>query len=200
MQETRYEALITGLLEDNFATDDFFLSKDLLAGLRNNLLAHYKAGNMHAAGIGRLATHHQNTKVRGDLIKWIENDSADPYERQLLDQVQGFIAYLNQTCYTSINDIEFHYAYYEQGSFYKRHLDQFKSHTGRKFSFVIYLNESWQAEDGGAISLYLPAGTEKQLLPLGGRAVLFKADELEHEVHVSPTRARLSIAGWLKVV
>lgn len=199
MQENRYEALITGLLEDNFATDDCFLDNDLLAGLRNNLLAHYETGNMHAAGIGRLGNHQQNAKVRGDVIKWIENDSIDPWERQLLDQISGFVAYLNRTCFTAINNFEFHYAYYEQGSFYKRHLDQFKSHTGRKFSFVIYLNDDWLPTDGGFISLYLPSG-ERKLLPLGGRAVLFKADELEHEVHVSPTRARMSIAGWLKVV
>ena len=34
--------------------------------------------------------------------------------------------------------------------------------------------------------------------PMGGRMVFFKSDEMEHEVHPSFTRERISIAGWLK--
>ncbi len=113
-----------------------------------------------------------------------------------MEQVNSLIAYLNVTCYTGINDVEFHYAYYARGSFYKRHLDQFKTDSGRKFSLVTYLNDNWQPEDGGALVLYVD---EKPitLYPNAGRTVFFKSELVEHEVKPS-NRDRLSIAGWLK--
>jgi len=36
------------------------------------------------------------------------------------------------------------------------------------------------------------------LSPIGGRMVFFSSDEMEHEVHPSFTRERISIAGWFK--
>lgn len=96
--------------------------------------------------------------------------------------------------------MEFHYARYDLGSFYKRHLDQFKSHRGRKYSLVIYLNEEWKEEDGGNLRLYLENDRVEDVYPVGGRAVFFKSDELEHEVMPAPERSRLSVAGWLKSV
>lgn len=92
------------------------------------------------------------------------------HEVQFLEKIKQFIHYLNTTCYTQINQFEFHYAYYEAGSFYKRHLDQFKSHRGRKYSLVVYLNEKWQDSDGGNLRLYLDE-LEADVLPVGGRAV-----------------------------
>jgi SM-20-related protein len=110
--------------------------------------------------------------------------------------VTAFIDYLNQTCYTGINDFEFHYAFYEAGSFYQRHLDQFRADLGRKFSLVTYLNDNWSDDDGGKLSLYLQ-DRDVSIFPYGGRSVFFKSDEVEHEVHLAG-RSRISIAGWLK--
>ena len=114
-----------------------------------------------------------------------------------MEKIKKLIHYLNSTCYTRINHFEFHYAWYDPGSFYKRHLDQFKSNRGRKFSLVIYLNDNWQQTDAGNLRLYLD-GHDIDLFPVGGRAVFFKSDEVEHEVMPSPIRPRISIAGWLK--
>ncbi len=199
-EEEQFELMIQGLLDRQFGACDHFIDELIVSGLRNNLLHHHAAGRMHPAGVGRKFDHQQNALIRGDVIKWIEKDSQDSFERLFLDRVEQFIAYLNQTCYTGINDYEFHYAYYEQNSFYKRHLDQFKNHRGRKFSLVTYLNEDWKTSDGGVLSLYLPDNQQEDVYPLGGRAAFFKSDEIEHEVSPSLTRYRISIAGWLKSV
>lgn len=192
-----YESLIDGLMTQNFGLVDNFLSEDLVVGLRNNLIKLYDHGKMHPAGIGKRFSYQRNLKVRGDQIFWIDKHSNDPYEQNFVEQIQAFVEYLNRTCYTGINDFEFHYAYYEEGSFYKRHLDQFKVDQGRKFSLVTYLNDQWLETDGGKLSLYLD-DQEISAFPLGGRAVFFKSDEVEHEVHAA-VRPRMSIAGWLKV-
>lgn len=197
-QDTEFEPLIAGMLDQGFGAHNF-LGTEVVSGLRAKLLHARDNDIMHPAGIGRKFDFQKNALVRGDEILWLEKDSKDPFERAFFDQVELFIQYLNRTCYTGINDYEFHYAYYEPGSFYKRHLDQFKSNRARKFSLVTYLNQDWKAEDGGRLSLYFADG-EKEVLPLGGQAVFFKSDEIEHEVHPSATRYRLSIAGWLKRV
>lgn len=194
---TKFEQLIQGMITQQHAIIDGFLPSTVVEGLRNNLLAHKRAGDMHPAGVGKNFDYQRNTEIRGDVIKWLDNGSEETFEKLLMEQVQQFVQYLNQTCYTGINDFEFHYAYYEKGSFYKRHLDQFRADRGRKFSLVIYLNENWQESDGGQLSLYLEEGT-KTVLPIAGRAVFFQSDVIEHEVHVAPEKARMSIAGWLK--
>lgn len=198
-REERFEPLISGMIEQGFGSLDSFISGEIVSGLRVNLIRARDAGIMNPAGIGRKFDYQKNTLVRGDEILWLEKGSKDPFEQAFFEQVEAFIQYLNRSCYTGINDYEFHYAYYEPGSFYKRHLDQFKSNRSRKFSLVTYLNQDWKAEDGGRLSLYFDDG-EKEILPIGGRSVFFKSDEIEHEVHIAPNRYRLSIAGWLKQV
>lgn len=197
-EELQFEDLIEGLLNDQYGFCESFMEESTVLGLKNNLLSHLEEGEMYPAGIGKKFDYQKNASVRGDLIKWIDNESTDVYERILLDKIERFIQYLNRTCYTSINDYEFHYANYEVNSFYKRHLDQFKSEKGRKFSFIIYLNDDWTVDDGGKLSLYINASKIDEVYPMGGRTVFFKSDELEHEVHPSLTRNRISIAGWLK--
>lgn len=199
-EEARFEALIQGLLSEGHGTCADFIDSLTANGLRSNLMNHKQSGDMRPAGISRQFDYQRNAEVRGDVIRWIENDTSDVFELLVLSRIQAFITYLNRTCYTAINDFEFHYAYYEQGSFYKRHLDQFKSDKGRKYSLVMYLNEDWLESDGGQLSLYHPDGTQENVLPVSGRAVFFESDKVEHEVHPSLNRYRLSIAGWLKQV
>ncbi len=194
----QFEILINGLLNDQYGICEDFINLNIIAGLRENLFNYQRKGEMHPAGIGKNSDFQKNILVRGDLIKWIHHDSIDIFERHLLDKINRFVVYLNSTCYTAINASEFHYATYEVNSFYKRHLDQFKSEKGRQFSIVIYLNEDWKNTDNGSISLYINELKTDSVLPTEGKTIFFKSDELEHEVHPSLTRNRISIAGWLK--
>jgi SM-20-related protein len=197
-EEIQFESLIEGLLNNQYGCCEHFISPEVIYGLRNNLYQYLEKGEMHPAGIGKKFDYQKNALVRGDLIKWIDEQTTNEFERLFLAKIRRFIQYLNKTCYTAINAFEFHYANYEVNSFYKRHLDQFKSEKGRKFSFIIYLNDNWNVSDGGKLSLFLNQHKIDDVYPLENRAVFFKSDELEHEVHPSYTRNRISIAGWLK--
>ena len=191
-----YEALITQLMEQRYGVMDNFLEPELIEKLQRALKVRHQAGLFKPAGIGRQKDFHKDVSYRNDQISWIEpgTDSGPEYEFQ--DLMLGFMQYLNRTCYTSLKSSEFHFAIYPEGSFYKRHLDQFKSDSGRQFSVVSYLNDNWTSEDGGELVLYLPEGP-KSVLPLAGRVVFFKSDELEHEV-LPAKKDRWSITGWLK--
>ncbi|MBK8969343.1 MAG: 2OG-Fe(II) oxygenase [Saprospiraceae bacterium] len=193
--EDKFEALIEGLLEHQFGLANAFISPELTAALRQQLVYLYESGAMKPAGIGQHFTYAKNLKIRGDMIYWLEKENSAA-EKAFLEQIEAFIDYLNRTCYAGINAFEFHFARYETGSFYKRHLDQFKSDQGRKFSLVTYLNEDWSASDSGQLLLF--SGEKPvEIYPTGGSAVFFKSDEVEHEVKPA-IRPRLSIAGWLK--
>jgi SM-20-related protein len=196
--EEKYEPLIQGILDHNFSTAAHFFDEKLVKGLRGNLLHKHNEGAMHPAGIGKQFSFQKNLKVRGDLICWLDEHSDDAWECQFLQAIDDFVQYLNRTCFAGIKSYEFHYAFYETGSFYRRHLDQFQQDKGRQFSVVSYLNEDWKPGDGGELVLYLPDGVQT-VFPEGGRVVFFKSDEIEHEVKPA-LRDRLSIAGWLKVV
>lgn len=190
------EQVIDSVVNNGYAVFDGFFGPDLIDCLRNNLLGRYEAGVMHPAGVGKHFTFQRNLRVRGDLISWLDEHSADDCERQFFEKVEQLMKYLNRTCFTALNGCEFHYAFYQKGSFYKRHLDQFQHDRGRKFTMVTYLNNDWTEADGGQLRIYLPDGTTKDIIPKGGRTVFFRADELEHEVMVAH-RQRYSIAGWL---
>ncbi|MES2828966.1 MAG: 2OG-Fe(II) oxygenase [Bacteroidota bacterium] len=104
---------------------------------------------------------------------------------------------LNSTCYTGITGYEFHYTLYEKGRFYKKHLDQFKNNTGRKYSVIIYMNENWVIADGGELRIH-HADRLQNISPTNGKGVFFQSDEMEHEVLIT-NKPRMSITGWLKV-
>ncbi|HPN72062.1 MAG TPA: 2OG-Fe(II) oxygenase [Saprospiraceae bacterium] len=194
--EERFESIIQNLIDHQLGQEDGFLNSDLVKQLRINLELYYSQNQMHEAGIGKNEQFDKNKLIRGDSIKWIDDAPENPAEQEFLEIVQNFVDYLNKTCYTGIDSFEFHYARYDVGSFYKRHRDQFRADSGRKFSLVFYLNEDWQESYGGQLVIYLPTQTD-MVFPVGGRAVFFKADEIDHEVNVA-SHVRYSIAGWLK--
>jgi SM-20-related protein len=194
--EDSYETLITGFIDNRVGICDQFLSAALAQQLQQNLIQLDQANKMQSAGIGNDPVKDQKQNKRGDKIYWIEKDSSEPAEREFLDQVEAFIIHLNNSCYTRINDYEFHYALYETGSSYKRHVDQFRNNGDRKFSLINYLNTDWKAEEGGELLIFHEDSVEK-ILPNLRKAVFFKSDTSEHEVSKA-TRPRMSITGWLK--
>jgi SM-20-related protein len=195
---TQFDLLIDSYLENKVGINTKFMTERLSKGLQQNIRQLQDADLMTAAGIGNEDVKDPNQKKRTDNIYWLDKSHDNIYEQEFLQLIENFIEHLNQTCYTGINGYEFHYAMYDSGSFYKRHIDQFKTDNNRKFSFINYLNENWLEEDGGQLCLY-QNDTVQQVAPQSQTAVFFKSDEMEHEV-IKCNRSRMSITGWLKRV
>ncbi|MGZ8558740.1 MAG: 2OG-Fe(II) oxygenase [Chitinophagaceae bacterium] len=196
MMNKGFDTLIDSYLNNNIGIDSSFLNKNLSNGLQQNIQQLQKDELMMAAGIGNEEVKDHQQKMRGDKIYWLDKKNDNIYEQEFLHRVEDFIDHLNSTCYTGINGYEFHYAVYEEGSFYKRHTDQFKNDSKRKYSLINYLNENWLEEDGGQLLVYQNDIAQK-ILPQSQTAVFFKSDEMEHEV-TKANRSRMSISGWLK--
>lgn len=197
--EEKFEELVEGFITGKVGISEAFLTEKLSASLSGNLLDLREAGHMATAGIGNAHTKTETLSIRTDRTSWLEADTKNEAEMEFLDIMQRFIGYLNRTCYTGLNACEFHYALYEEGTFYGRHKDQFRSNNHRKFSMISYLNENWIESNGGQLVIHHNDRTAQEILPLNCKTVFFQSDVLEHEV-VKATRPRMSVTGWLKRV
>ena len=183
------------IAENGFAVIDDFLSNEeidrilALQGFKNGLLQFKKAG------IGKNQDKQINEAIRGDYIQWIDPNNAEPPLLTYLGKLKQMIAFVNQSLFLSLKDCEVHQTIYPIGSFYKRHLDQFKKDDHRKLSVICYLNKDWKEADGGQLRMFI-GHESKDILPVAGRLVCFRSDLLEHEV-LPATRERLSLTGWL---
>ncbi len=194
--QSKFEELIAGCMDHQYGVSEDFISAGLARELRQNLITLDQDDRMKKAGIGNNLVKDTGQDKRGDRIFWMDNESEDKPERAFLDQIDAFVRYLNETCYVGISDYEFHYALYDTGSSYQRHVDQFQNNNHRKFSLIHYLNNDWTPEHGGELMIYQQNETEK-ILPNIRKAVFFQSDACEHAVSPA-TRPRMSISGWLK--
>ncbi|MFN0173048.1 MAG: 2OG-Fe(II) oxygenase [Saprospiraceae bacterium] len=194
--ENNFNSLIDSYLADKVGVAQNFLDVPLAALLKDNLHALYSGNQLLAAGIGNEAQLIHDKLIRSDKIYWLDPEHNDPSENKFFGLMDRFVQYLNSTCYTGITGYEFHYALYETGSFYKKHLDQFRSNKGRAFSIIMYLNTDWLPKDGGELCIFHDDHIQT-IAPQNGTCVFFKSSELEHEVLVTHA-PRMSITGWLK--
>lgn len=196
--EAKFEELIEGFITGNIGISEAFLSLPLAAALQQNLLRLNKGSAMVQANIGNTIVRDDHQKMRSDKTSWLEDDTKNAAEMEFMDTIRQFMGHLNRTCFTGLNACEFHYALYEEGTFYKRHKDQLRNDDNRKFSMISYLNEDWKESDGGQLVVYQDE-ISQQISPNNQKAVFFQSDVLEHEVVVAK-RARMSVTGWLKRV
>ena len=192
-----FDNLMDSLAEQSYGVMDSFLTSEEVIDLVINLKKRHSAGNFKEAGIGQGQEYQVQAQIRGDRILWLEELSTIGVEQVYFQKINALIQCLNRSCYLGLKDFEFHYALYPIGTFYKRHLDRFKSDSHRKISVICYLNEDWQTADGGELVIYLPDKPPIKISPMGGRLVCFEADLLEHEV-LPATHERLSLTGWLR--
>jgi SM-20-related protein len=195
--EKIFNTLIDSFIDNKVGIAAHFLNETLAAHLKDNLISLYSGARLQSAGTGNDALVVHDKTVRSDKIYWLDRGHNDLHENDFFDLMDEFIGHLNRTCYTGITGYEFHYTMYEEGSFYKKHLDQFRNNDSRQYSMIMYLNTGWEDGDGGELCIHHKDSLQ-YIAPLNGTSVFFKSSVLEHEVLVT-RKPRLSITGWLKI-
>lgn len=190
-----FDSIADGLAEKGYAIVDNFLSGEEVKAILE--LSYFNDHQQHfkKAGIGKNADLQINEAIRGDYIFWVDKHSAPASTLVYLNRLQTLVQFLNQSLYLSLKDYEVHMTVYPIGTYYKRHLDQFKKDDKRKLSVICYLNKDWQESNGGQLRIYAE-NTTVDVLPFAGRLVCFRSDVLEHEV-LPANRERLSLTGWI---
>jgi SM-20-related protein len=174
---------------------DNFLAPVDIAALRASALQRAALGEFRLAQIGAGATRQARADLRGDWICWWAAPLL-PAELALTQSLDVLRHELNRELSLGAFELELHYARYAPGAAYARHSDQPRGARARVISLVIYLNDTWRDEDGGNLRLYLPQSSV-DVMPVGGRLVMFMSEQREHEV-LPTTRERLSVTGWLR--
>ncbi|HEY0562822.1 MAG TPA: 2OG-Fe(II) oxygenase [Methylophilus sp.] len=194
------ELLINTLAEQGYVIVDDFLDPPHINALAAEARQRWANGTLANARTGKQAINNQ--AIRGDHIAWLDETSEHPSITAYYAQIKHLQTALNQYLFMNLHEIETHLALYPLGAGYQKHLDQFNhGHTtqpqARQLSSILYLNESWQADDGGALRLYLSEETYQDILPVGGRLVLFLSAKFWHEV-LPAKRERISLTGWFR--
>lgn len=194
--EEVFENLIKGFINNKIGIAENFISHALAERLKQSIFSLQEENLLLPAGTGNAEKLNHNTAIRSDTIYWLDKNHNDPHENEFLTTIETFIKYLNLHCYAGISDYEFHYSIYKKGSYYIKHLDQFKNDSHRAYSMISYLNADWQEADGGELLVQLE-NKQQKIAPTQGKTVLFKSNELPHEVLLTH-KTRLSVTGWLK--
>lgn len=199
MPANDWHAVLDVLPQPGYVVLPAFFPAALVTALRDELLARDAAGQFHEAGVGRGASQQVQRQIRGDRIAWLE--AAWPVAREYLAIMDSLRQCLNRELFLGVDEYEAHYACYEPGGFYRRHVDRHGDDLGRSqrvISTVCYLNEpNWPADAGGELVLYAPDGEVRRVMPDAGTLVVFRSDNMPHEV-LAATRQRFSIAGWMR--
>ena len=188
--------IVDDLAEHGWSQQKLFIPQALTLALADECRSRAAQGALARAGIGRGEAQQISEGIRGDRIQWLEPGQAaccDQY-LALFDELRMA---LNQGLYLGLEDYESHFALYPPGAFYQKHQDRFRYDDRRAVSAVFYLNRDWQAEQGGALRLYLADGSSHDVLPEAGTLVVFLSADLPHEV-LPATRERLSLTGWFR--
>jgi SM-20-related protein len=191
----KLELVADGLATSGYAIVDQFLSHSEVDAILSSGTFAARSARFKKAAIGKKEGHQINEAVRGDMIEWIDRSTAPAEIGTYLNRLNELISFLNQELFLSLKDYEVHVTSYPPGSFYKRHLDQFKHDDHRKLSVICYLNNEWKVEHGGQLRMFMD-NEPVDVLPEAGRLVCFRSDQIEHEV-LPATRERLSLTGWI---
>ncbi len=181
-----------------YSIQDNLLSADLVSRLQNEV-ENLDSSQMKVAGVGRKQDYLKEQNARRDYICWIEEfHQAGADFLAAMDMIKQT---LNRQLMMGLFDYESHYARYQEGGFYEKHIDAFKGKSNRILSSVLYLNEDWTAKDAGEFVLFDEYDNDTELgrfLPVKGRIAFFLSEDFPHQV-LAANRQRHSIAGWFRI-
>ncbi|HCE1574842.1 TPA: 2OG-Fe(II) oxygenase [Vibrio parahaemolyticus] len=185
--------LIDALATDGYYIWDDFFSEDEVTQLRDCIPDNWKK-----ARIGRNDDVTRIESIRSDKIQWLKPAMGQPIANYL-SKMEEIRQEVNRHFFLGLFEYEAHFAKYEKGDFYQKHLDCFKGNENRRLTTVFYMNESWSEEDAGELVVYDLNDKEIATIPpRGGRLLVFLSEQFPHEV--LPTNAeRFSIAGWFRI-
>lgn len=155
----------------------------------------HEDGTFKRAGVGRGPESKIEESIRRDEIRWLER-GQDRAIDIVFDRLESLLEELNREFFLGLRNFEAHFARYDAGGFYERHVDRFRSDDSRVMSAVLYLNEDWSPDDGGQLTIYAnPAAIE--IAPRLGTLALFRSETTEHSVSKSH-KIRWSLAVWFR--
>ncbi|OAN11466.1 SM-20 protein [Photobacterium jeanii] len=186
------QKLIDALATHGYYIWDDFLSETEVTALKDCIPEQWKK-----ACIGRNDEAMRESSIRSDKIQWLAPDQGAPVA-DFLARMEVIRAEVNRYFYLGLFEYEAHFAKYEKGDFYQKHLDCFRGNENRRLTTVFYMNDEWSEQDAGELVVYdLDDNLIAKIPPKSGRLFVFLSEQFPHEVLPTNT-PRFSIAGWFR--
>lgn len=187
--------LIDALATDGYYIWDDFLSEEEVTQLRDCIPDNWKK-----ARIGRNDDVTRIESIRSDKIQWLKPAMGQPIANYL-SKMEEIRQEVNRHFFLGLFEYEAHFAKYEKGDFYQKHLDCFKGNENRRLTTVFYMNESWSEEDAGELVVYDLNDKEIATIPPRGgvywcsylNSSLMKCCRLTRSVSVSQAGSELMV-------
>ncbi|MCA8892525.1 MAG: 2OG-Fe(II) oxygenase [Hyphomonas sp.] len=199
--DNRLGAILGDLSSKGWSWQPHMLPDALYHALRAEVLAANLQDDLAPAGIGRETDYQLDRTIRKSRIAWM--DGSTPAQASFLQWAEQLRQCLNQGLMIGLFEFEACFAVYQPGEFYDRHLDSFEGARNRVVSLVVYLNDDWPAENGGALVVW-PEGADEtsepaaRLLPEQAGVVFMLSETVPHAVEVTQA-PRFGIAAWWRV-
>lgn len=190
----------------HYAVAPDYFPAHLIRALRREAQLRDRRDEFRGAGIGRCQGHQRDQRIRRDRTLWLNGTTLA--QCRLLEDLEQLRLAVNRQLFLGLFDLEAHFAVYDPGAFYRRHLDAFNGaangafngRKGRVLSVVLYLNQAWRSEEGGRLRIWPDPNAlhpVAEIEPRAGTLVCFLSDRIPHEV-LEAHRQRISIAGWFR--
>jgi SM-20-related protein len=122
--------------------------------------------------------------------------------------MRALVRELDTRCAFGVRRVTVQLARYAADARYVRHLDATPAlASGRRLTMLLYLNDAWVSEHGGALRLYVRSAadggaadddaseTAHDVEPVGGRLVVFQSACVPHEVLRTHAPSRYTLTG-----
>jgi SM-20-related protein len=189
------EKVLKEIKETGWSFNTDFLSGTELQTINAFFVSH--KNDFIPAKVGKGSVSLRATEIRGDNTLWLDPLAPQPPFEKIMNFLEELRQSLNQNLFLGLKEFECHLAFYPVGSFYIEHLDRFESDSSRTLSFVFYIHDTWNSDDGGELVLY---SKDKKvitsILPLPGSVMCFMSEDFPHEVKVS-RKERRTLTGWM---
>ena len=124
------DQLIDALFTHGYYVWDDFLKEDEVEQLRDCIPEDWKK-----ARIGRNDETVRESRMRSDKIQWLHPKMGLPVECYLAKMEQIRLE-ANRHFFLGLFEYEAHFAKYEKGDFYQKHLDSFQGNENRRLTTV----------------------------------------------------------------
>ncbi len=222
--DQRNAHIVQALTTRGWSITEGYFSAQEVALLRAECRVRWDGGDFRHAGVGRGAELKIRPELRGDHVHWLDPTIPDtPQQQRYFAALERLRQAINSELFLGLFDYEAFFAVYPAGKFYTKHLDRFRGGANRfaqeasahaaagaddhlreggqrTVTCVLYLNDDWQATDGGALRLYLDAtgeGPYIDVLPQVGTLAVFVTEGRWHEV-LPAGRERMSLTGFFR--
>lgn len=197
LTQNHVDQLLDALVEQGWYEWPNAVTDELCSALLAEVESYDEEGELKRAGIGRGDEHQLNQDVRRDKIKWLDGNTTT--QQIYLQQMAELQYQLNRALFLGLLEYECHFALYQKGDFYKKHLDSFRGRANRMVTTVLYLNPDWQPDWGGELVVYSEDSSQQLavITPEMGKMAVFMSEQVPHEV-LPTQQPRVSIAGWFR--